>query len=78
MTNFEKMCKEYRENKRMIEELTKMNDALKADIMLATNALIDDLLNCEDVGFVDMVLTHIRDATPFYKDEIEQWDEKEE
>lgn len=32
MTNFEKMCKEYRENKRMIEELTKMNDALKADI----------------------------------------------
>lgn len=47
-------------------------------IMLATNALIDDLLNCEDVGFVDMVLTHIRDATPFYKDEIEQWDEKED
>ena len=33
MTNFEKMCKEYRENKRMIEELTKMNDALKADIL---------------------------------------------
>lgn len=47
-------------------------------IMLATNALIDDLLDCEDVGFVDMVLTHIRDAAPFYKDEIEQWDEKEE
>ena len=33
MTNFEKMCKEYRENKRMIEELTKMNDALNADIL---------------------------------------------
>lgn len=47
-------------------------------IMLATNALIDDLLDCEDKAFVDMILTHIRDTIPFEAEEIEQWDEKEE
>ena len=43
--------------------------------MLATNALIDDLLNCEDEAFIDMILTHIRDAIPFDAEEIEQWDD---
>lgn len=33
MTNFENLCTEYRENKRLIEELTAMNDSLKADIL---------------------------------------------
>lgn len=33
MTEFEKLCDEYRENKRLIEELTAMNDGLKADII---------------------------------------------
>lgn len=33
MTKFEKLCNEYRENKRLIEELTAMNDSLKADII---------------------------------------------
>lgn len=33
MTAFEKLCTEYRENKRLIEELTAMNDSLKADIL---------------------------------------------
>lgn len=47
-------------------------------IMLATNAMIDDLLNCEDEAFIDMILTHIRDAIPFEAEEIEQWDEKED
>lgn len=33
MSVFEKLCNEYRENKRLIEELTAMNDSLKADII---------------------------------------------
>lgn len=33
MSKFEKLCNEYRENKRLIEELTAMNDSLKADIL---------------------------------------------
>lgn len=33
MTKFETLCNEYRENKRLIEELTDMNDHLKADII---------------------------------------------
>lgn len=31
--NFESLCNEYRENKRLIEELEAMNDSLKADII---------------------------------------------
>lgn len=33
MGKFEKLCNEYRENKRLIEELTAMNDELKAAIL---------------------------------------------
>lgn len=33
MSQFEKLCNEYRENKRLIEELTAMNDCLKTDIL---------------------------------------------
>lgn len=33
MSQFEKLCNEYRENKRLIEELEAMNDSLKADIL---------------------------------------------
>lgn len=33
MSTFEKLCNEYRENKRLIEELNAMNDALKSDIL---------------------------------------------
>ncbi len=33
MTRFETLCNEYRENKRLIEELEAMNDSLKADII---------------------------------------------
>lgn len=33
MTRFETLCNEYRENKRMIEELESLNEALKADIL---------------------------------------------
>ena len=32
-SKFEKLCNEYRENKRMIEELQAMNDSIKADII---------------------------------------------
>lgn len=34
MKKFEKLCNEYRENKRLIEELEAMNDSIKADILL--------------------------------------------
>jgi predicted phage-related endonuclease len=33
MSTFEKLCNEYRENKRLIEELNAMNDELKSDIL---------------------------------------------
>ena len=33
MTRFETLCNDYRENKRMIEELEALNEALKADIL---------------------------------------------
>ena len=33
MTRFETLCNDYRENKRMIEELEALNEALKADII---------------------------------------------
>lgn len=33
MSAFEKLCNEYRENKRLIEELEAMNDSIKADIV---------------------------------------------
>lgn len=33
MKEFEKLCKEYRENKRLIEELEAMNDSIKGDII---------------------------------------------
>ena len=33
MTRFETLCNEYRENKRLIEELESMNDNIKGDII---------------------------------------------
>lgn len=33
MSKFETLCNEYRENKRLIEELEAMNDSIKADIL---------------------------------------------
>ena len=33
MKEFEKLCTEYRENKRLIEELEAMNDSIKGDII---------------------------------------------
>ena len=33
MKRFESLCNEYRENKRLIEELTAMNDSLKVEII---------------------------------------------
>ena len=33
MSRFENLCNEYRENKRMIEELEAINDSLKAEIL---------------------------------------------
>ena len=33
MKEFEKLCTEYRENKRLIEELEAMNESIKADII---------------------------------------------
>ena len=47
-------------------------------MMRATNTLIDDLLNCESEAFIDMILTHIRDAIPFDEEEIMRWEEKKD
>lgn len=33
MKRFESLCNEYRENKRLIEELTAMNESIKNDIL---------------------------------------------
>lgn len=33
MKRFESLCNEYRENKRLIEELQDMNDSIKSDIL---------------------------------------------
>lgn len=33
MKRFESLCNEYRENKRLIEELQTMNDSIKSDIL---------------------------------------------
>lgn len=33
MSAFERLCNEYRENKRLIEELEAMNDSIKLDIL---------------------------------------------
>ena len=33
MSRFENLCNEYRENKRMIEELEALNDSLKVEIL---------------------------------------------
>lgn len=33
MSKFEMLCNEYRENKRLIEELEAMNDSIKGDII---------------------------------------------
>lgn len=33
MKKFESLCNEYRENKRLIEELQAMNDSIKSDIL---------------------------------------------
>ena len=33
MSAFEKLCNEYRENKRLIEDLEAMNDSIKNDIL---------------------------------------------
>lgn len=33
MQRFESLCNEYRENKRLIEELQAMNDSIKSDIL---------------------------------------------
>lgn len=33
MSQFEKLCNDYRENKRLIEELEAMNDSIKTDIL---------------------------------------------
>lgn len=47
-------------------------------MMLATNSIIYDLLNCENEAFIDMILTHIRDAIPFEEEDIMHWDQKED
>lgn len=43
--------------------------------MLVTNSIINDPLNCENEAFIDMILTHIRDAIPFEEEDIMKWED---
>lgn len=45
--------------------------------MRVTNSIIDDLLGCKDESFIDMILTHIRDAIPFEVEDIQKWEDVE-
>ena len=47
----------------------------KESIMRAANAIIEALLFCDDVAFVDDVVQHVADGVTFYEDEIKNYDE---
>jgi len=48
--NIELLCNEYRENKRMIEELTALNEELKAQITAAMNGQPKMIIGCTKVS----------------------------
>lgn len=54
------------------KEYRRMN---KESIMRAANAIIEALLFCDDVAFVDDVVQHVADGVTFYEDEIKNYDE---
>ena len=51
---------------------------MKANIMKATNQLIEALLFCDDDGLVDAVVDCIVSGTPFGDDEIEMAEEEDD
>lgn len=66
MSQFEKLCNEYRENKRMIEELQALNDSIKLDILAIMG---NDEVHVEGAAKVTnkMVVSCRFDSTGFKK-----------
>ena len=67
MSRFENLCNEYRENKRMIEELEALNDSLKAEILAIMG---DDETNIEGAAKATnkTVVSSRLDSTAIKKD----------
>ena len=67
MSRFENLCNEYRENKRMIEELEALNDSLKAEILAIMG---DDETHIEGAGKATnkTVVSSRLDSTAIKKD----------
>lgn len=64
--NIELLCNEYRENKRMIEELEAMNEQLKADIIAAMNGSDTLIIGATKISNITVSSTRF-DSTGFKK-----------
>lgn len=64
--NIELLCNEYRENKRMIEELEAMNEQLKADIITAMNGSDTLIIGATKISNITVSSTRF-DSTGFKK-----------
>lgn len=66
MKRFESLCNEYRENKRLIEELTAMNENIKNDIL---NIMGNDEMHTEGAAKVTnkTIVSSRFDSTGFKK-----------
>lgn len=67
MKKFESLCNEYRENKRLIEELQVMNDSIKLDILAIMG---NDETHCEGAAKATnkTVVSSRFDSTRFKKE----------
>lgn len=64
--NIEKLCNEYRENKRMIEELEAINDELKAAIVAAMGENDTMIVGCTKISNITVNSSRF-DSTGFKK-----------
>ena len=64
--NIEKLCNEYRENKRMIEELEAINDELKAAIVAAMGENDTMIVGCTKISNITVSSSRF-DSTGFKK-----------
>lgn len=65
--NIELLCNEYRENKRMIEELTALNEELKNKIVAAMQGKDTLIVGCTKVSNITVNSTRF-DSTGFKKE----------
>lgn len=74
MSQFETLCNEYRENKRLIEELTAMNESIKNDIL---DIMGNDQIHVEGAAKATniTVVSSRFDATGFKKVHPDLFDE---